>query len=503
MWLHGDITREDAEALIKEQGLQSGQFLVRQREGQPGQYVLCVAYKNKPTHHLVAKNDDGNYCVNKKVYGAGSSDIVEAISVLQQPTVAGWPVPLLHPVAARGAVAPVITNIDDDAAAAAAAAAAVAKAADVALAAKAAEDRIARAEAALLEEHTKITADAEVAAVKAEAERGAAEAVATKAAAAEAEVAAAAQPAPVAPSITAHAPPPEMDDGEEAAQESLAEAKAVSAVAAAAAAAQRLQPTPPPSSKDHPAARLMPQLPEGWQMVPSRSNLGEYVYENIHTNERQSWVPKESAALSVGQLRAAVNANDMERELAQRRLSEVRAMQHLATTTSGALGPEQEERRRMELLIQQQQYQLETEERATSKMVSRMSLRKSKSKKKGKEAPRADDAVIGPTELKQESQRSSQRRRSSEESLHSTKGAVSQKRRLREAQARLNEQEAELLGAAGKSDAARRLAKKLADVSRASDRTAKRGGSVTVVDSDGLYVTAGGHVDRAGTFSHV
>ena len=32
-------------------------------------------------------------------------------------------------------------------------------------------------------------------------------------------------------------------------------------------------------------------LPEGWRRVESRSRPGEFVYENIHTEERQAWFP--------------------------------------------------------------------------------------------------------------------------------------------------------------------------------------------------------------------
>lgn len=43
--------------------------MVRSREGKPGEYVLCVVYKGKCTHHLIAKNDDGFYAINKKTFG--------------------------------------------------------------------------------------------------------------------------------------------------------------------------------------------------------------------------------------------------------------------------------------------------------------------------------------------------------------------------------------------------------------------------------------------------
>ncbi len=37
-------------------------------------------------------------------------------------------------------------------------------------------------------------------------------------------------------------------------------------------------------------------LPEGWRKVESRSRPGEFVYENIHTEERQAWFPETAAA---------------------------------------------------------------------------------------------------------------------------------------------------------------------------------------------------------------
>lgn len=36
-------------------------------------------------------------------------------------------------------------------------------------------------------------------------------------------------------------------------------------------------------------------LPEGWRRVESRSRPGEFVYENIHTEERIAWFPTEAA----------------------------------------------------------------------------------------------------------------------------------------------------------------------------------------------------------------
>ena len=86
--------------LVKAAGLDNGRFLVRTRDGKPGEYVLCVVFKGKPTHHLISKNEDGNLTVNKKTFG-GHKKIADLVSELSTKT-AGWPVPLDKPVAREG-----------------------------------------------------------------------------------------------------------------------------------------------------------------------------------------------------------------------------------------------------------------------------------------------------------------------------------------------------------------------------------------------------------------
>jgi hypothetical protein len=39
------------------------------------------------------------------------------------------------------------------------------------------------------------------------------------------------------------------------------------------------------------AAEAAQELPAGWKRVESRSRPGEYVYENLNTEERQAWFP--------------------------------------------------------------------------------------------------------------------------------------------------------------------------------------------------------------------
>jgi len=91
-WLKGAISREECEDLIKP--YENGKFCIRQRPDDDGEYVLCVVYKGKPTHHLITTN--GGVKVNKKSYG-GATTLEELVDVLSKPGVAGWPVQLIVP----------------------------------------------------------------------------------------------------------------------------------------------------------------------------------------------------------------------------------------------------------------------------------------------------------------------------------------------------------------------------------------------------------------------
>eukprot|EP00039_Didymoeca_costata_P018674 m.334494 g.334494 ORF g.334494 m.334494 type:complete len:517 (+) comp17366_c0_seq1:136-1686(+) len=97
-WLHGELSQQEANDLVTQAGLDDGRFLVRSRAGKKGQYVLCVVYKGKPTHHLILKDEeDGLYRINKKSYG-DFTKLKELITHLQGQGVKGWPVPLSLPV---------------------------------------------------------------------------------------------------------------------------------------------------------------------------------------------------------------------------------------------------------------------------------------------------------------------------------------------------------------------------------------------------------------------
>jgi len=55
-------------------------------------------------------------------------------------------------------------------------------------------------------------------------------------------------------------------------------------------------------------------LPAGWRRVESRSRPGEFVYENIHTEERQSWFPDTPAAEEAAPPLVAQSESDKKKE---------------------------------------------------------------------------------------------------------------------------------------------------------------------------------------------
>lgn len=55
-WFHGKIRREEAETLLMPR--EDGLFLVRESTNFPGDYTLCVCYKNKVEHYRVIYKDN-------------------------------------------------------------------------------------------------------------------------------------------------------------------------------------------------------------------------------------------------------------------------------------------------------------------------------------------------------------------------------------------------------------------------------------------------------------
>lgn len=55
-------------------------------------------------------------------------------------------------------------------------------------------------------------------------------------------------------------------------------------------------------------------LPAGWRRVESRSRPGEFVYENVHTEERQAWFPDAAAAEEAAPPLVAQSESDRKKE---------------------------------------------------------------------------------------------------------------------------------------------------------------------------------------------
>eukprot|EP00050_Salpingoeca_kvevrii_P007153 m.294161 g.294161 ORF g.294161 m.294161 type:complete len:416 (-) comp12936_c0_seq1:83-1330(-) len=100
-WLHGAVNRDETEAAILEGGNEDGKFLVRLRAAdRQYEFVLCVIYKGRPTHHLIVADEEGILTVNKKRFGEHRT-IEELIAHLGLPNVPSWPVALSTPVPPR------------------------------------------------------------------------------------------------------------------------------------------------------------------------------------------------------------------------------------------------------------------------------------------------------------------------------------------------------------------------------------------------------------------
>ena len=76
-----------------------GKWFIRKRDASTK--VLCLVHKGKPTHHLIAKNDAGFLCVNRRQYGE-FKNLQQLVTGLAKPGVDGWPTPLSTPVLRKG-----------------------------------------------------------------------------------------------------------------------------------------------------------------------------------------------------------------------------------------------------------------------------------------------------------------------------------------------------------------------------------------------------------------
>ncbi|GFW89596.1 tyrosine-protein kinase CSK [Trichonephila clavipes] len=73
-WFHGKITRDEAEILL--QPREDGLFLVRESTNFPGDYTLCVCYKNKVEHYRVIYKEN-KLTIDEEEYFENLSRLVE------------------------------------------------------------------------------------------------------------------------------------------------------------------------------------------------------------------------------------------------------------------------------------------------------------------------------------------------------------------------------------------------------------------------------------------
>jgi hypothetical protein len=60
-WFHGKMSRASAEALLKEQNLTNGLFLVRQSDRTDTDYALSFCYSQRAYHNRIIKQPDGTF----------------------------------------------------------------------------------------------------------------------------------------------------------------------------------------------------------------------------------------------------------------------------------------------------------------------------------------------------------------------------------------------------------------------------------------------------------
>ena len=64
-----------------------GTFLIRERDASGGEeFVMCVVFRKAPTHHLMKRNDEGLFTINKASYGDFKTlEDVRAGDLVQRP----------------------------------------------------------------------------------------------------------------------------------------------------------------------------------------------------------------------------------------------------------------------------------------------------------------------------------------------------------------------------------------------------------------------------------
>ncbi len=95
VWLHKAMPKSQVEGYLG--NLADGSFLVHDRQGFPGQFVLALVYRGRPSFHLLSQQD-GCFLVNHRKLGS-TPTLASLIDLLKRP-VEGWPQVLLAPVPA-------------------------------------------------------------------------------------------------------------------------------------------------------------------------------------------------------------------------------------------------------------------------------------------------------------------------------------------------------------------------------------------------------------------
>jgi hypothetical protein len=94
--MHGSPAVVGADLVVGD----NGTFVVRERPNTLTDYVLTVQFRNRPTHHLITRDEHGVVLINKQTWGPPLRSYIAMIERLQKPC-EGWPVLLAHPVSWR------------------------------------------------------------------------------------------------------------------------------------------------------------------------------------------------------------------------------------------------------------------------------------------------------------------------------------------------------------------------------------------------------------------
>ena len=57
-WFHGQLSRVEAEALLRDHGFSEGLYLVRQSKSAIGDFVLSVVHENDVIHYQASTHDE-------------------------------------------------------------------------------------------------------------------------------------------------------------------------------------------------------------------------------------------------------------------------------------------------------------------------------------------------------------------------------------------------------------------------------------------------------------